>query len=260
MQVALIPPICQLHRTAGIPLQMVVPAGFKSSVYRSYYKMLGYDSEYILYLDNGAFELDEQPETYDHLRLVEWAHEYKVQGIVAPDYMRDTAKSFALTTEFLHTLEMQMQEQTWPSVLVPLQGKTTEELQQSFRNLQSLEEDFKRQFTVAIPRWTTEEIQPEIRMDLVQYIDDTDPHPVHLLGMSRKWPKELYYAAKYCPSVISMDTSAPFVMAAANKLLGVDGLVERPADYFDMSPVFFPNELVTRNISILQRWADGADD
>lgn len=83
----------------------------------------------------------------------------------------------------------------------------------------------------------------------------------HLLGTDRSYLKELYYVGRYHNWIRSVDTSAPYIYAAVNKLLPyapAEPVTEmsRPQNYFAAD--FDLNSLIVKhNVEVLNAWCRG---
>jgi hypothetical protein len=81
MQVALIPPVSQLHRIVDRKFQMVLPDVLKSRVYETSYQSLCQDGDKFTILDNGMFETSR----LSYEGLINLAIRLGVDEIVMPD-------------------------------------------------------------------------------------------------------------------------------------------------------------------------------
>jgi hypothetical protein len=133
-----------------------------------------------------------------------------------------------------------------------VQGQDMLQLERSIQSFMDIEEEFETTLILGLPRWLSE-INVQIRIRLAEYMNERAPHPIHLLGMIRGWMGEVEAAAKI-PSIISMDTAAPFVYAYHDKVIGVDPVAERPQNYFECR--INDLDLVKRNIDTLWSWAN----
>jgi hypothetical protein len=258
MRIALIPPTSLLYMVADKPLHMVIPDGLKSQVYKDFYNMIGIAEGKAIMLDNGAFESEGAEFTSSHEQLFNMTREVNADVVVLPDKIGDAAETQAKARNYMHFWEMYHATQMEPTRPVHfmgvVQGQDWFQLQRSIEGYLDIEEEFETTLILGLPRWITEEVGAELRIRLAEYINEQAPHPVHLLGLSRRWPEEVQQAA-LIPSINSIDTSAPFVWACEGRELGKTTCWERPSDYFNIR---IPDlELVRRNIDVLEGWASG---
>jgi hypothetical protein len=259
MQVALIPPTSMLYMVAEQPLHMVIPEGLKLSGYRNFYKVLSQKPTTTLMLDNGAFEAASPQGPLSDDQLIQMIFEYNIDKFVLPDYLADAHKSVDAAERFLHVWNLHQQTIRHKPIqfIAAVQGGDEEQLKVCIEKYCQLEEDFEIPLTFGLPRWLADEIGRHVRITLADWIATHVPHPIHLLGMCPDWPNEIQYHNEL---VASIDTSAPFSWAIAGMRLGIDDRpVERTANYFSTDSRLVDEELVTRNIDTLWRWANGQE-
>ena len=254
MQVALIPPTSMLYMITEQPLHMVIPEGLKLSAYRNFYKIMSQRPTATLMLDNGAFEATGPQGPLNNEQLVRLIFEYEIDKFVLPDYLANMGPTLAAAEQFLHVwnLHQQTVEQKPINFVAPIQGADLNELKFCIERFCQLEEDFEIPLTFGLPRWQADEIDRHIRLTLADWIAAHVPHPIHLLGLSPAWPSECMYHNEL---VSSIDTSAPFVWAAAGLRLGKDERpAERPTNYFSLDSRLVDEELAKQNIDVMRRW------
>lgn len=255
MRIALIPPVCMLHHTVKQELQMMIPQGLDSEMYRRHYKWLGISNNYHVILDNGMFETGTPIDDQD---LLDIAAEYKVSEIVMPDVRDDPDATIDRQDQFLSLYDKWAGRIPRPlKLMAVVQGKTAEEAQ---RYVNFVVKAGRNNVVLGFPRRMTEDYGPEARIVLMSWLAASygSEFPMHMLGLSRANPMELQGAAKRLGSYIrGIDTSAPFVWTAENKHLDTGDIVERQDDYMTMEAARFPGPLVRHNIETLERWARG---
>ena len=260
MRVALIPPVGLLRYAISEPLQMIIPEGLRTQAYRDFYRAQSKVQGVSIMLDNGAFEAEGGwPLSND--RLVKYVYEYVPQFFVMPDRMGDWQGTVAAVRNFLHYWDVCHVLKDAPPIqfLAVLQGVDDYTIKRCADDFAKTEEEFEISFVFGIPKWMTKELEVSTRIRMANWLHDNLSHPVHLLGMSHNWPREVLFAAQSCPDVISVDTSAPFVYAMQGLQLTTNGGAERPEPYFT-APVGDVDEgLVWRNIAVVKSWADGRE-
>lgn len=119
--------------------------------------------------------------------------------------------------------------------------------------------------TIGLPRLILDKCGKSGRIDLATWMAYEFPDhrfSIHFLGTNPVWMREMYYVAKYCPNVRSIDTSMAYNYAAAgldlSKKSTWEKVVKRPTGYFagDWSKVLF-KELYQTNEEVLKEWAKG---
>jgi len=258
MDIALIPPTSLLYTAAERHVHMVIPEGLKSSVYRTFYKVLSMRGDTTLLLDNGAFEAAGPQGPLSDDQLIQAIFDFNIDRFVLPDYLGDIEKTLASAERFLHVWNLHQQtiEQKPITFIAPVQGATRTQLEACINRYILLEEEFEIPLTFGLPRWIADEIDRHIRLSLADYIANRFPNNIHLLGLSPSWANEVQYHNR---NVRSMDTSAPYVWTIAGLRLGVDERpAQRPDNYFAYDCRDVDMELLGRNIAMLDGWANGS--
>src|SRR5260370_756878 len=259
MKVALIPPTSLLHQIVDQPLHMVIPEGLKGPVYRNFYKVLGMRDGVAIMLDNGAFEA-EGSKPLSHETLIQMVYEVDADILVLPDHMGELDKTIQTSRDFMHIWEMHhaVAETGKPiQFMGVVQGADESQLRRCVKKYLELEEEFEQTIILGLPKWLSEEIDTHIRLKTALYIEEHAPHPIHLLGLSYAWPKEIIQASNY-PNINSVDTSAPFVYAAYDIHIATNVRgPRRPDNYFSLDARSLNTELVQQNTETLWRWASG---
>jgi hypothetical protein len=242
---------------------MVIPEGIQSGhAYRDFYRMLGQVPGPKLMLDNGAFEAEGPQGQLSFEKLMEYMAEYHVDEFVLPDVMGDARKTLNATRNFLHRWEMAKGESLghWtPQFLVVAQGADKPNLYGCIEGFWMMEDEFETEFVYCLPKWISQEMESDIRMQLAGYIGRNYQRKVHLLGLSRAWPQEIRFAAQTYPHIVrSIDTAAPFVYAINGHDLSTVSESERPEHYFNHDSRLIDEHLLANNLSVLGWWANGA--
>lgn len=261
MRVALIPPADLLHTIADRDLHMVIPEGLQASQsYRDFYRMLGHVPGPSVLMDNGAFEAAGPQGLLGKERLAELIHEYNVDQLVLPDVMGDHSRTIDAARGFLHYWEIsQLEHGIKPmQFMVAVQGADANDLRWCIDDYVQLQEEFEMSFIFGLPKWTSQEIEVDIRMKLAGYIQHNFGGIVHLLGMSRVWPREVEFAQQTYPDTVrSVDTAAPYVYAINGALLESGDAAERPDNYFTYDSRLIDQRLLAHNLSTLGGWISG---
>jgi len=265
MKVALIPPASLLNLTAVQPLHMVIPEGLKvrtyAEFYRDHYRILNANLNSTVMLDNGAYE-EASGKSMHNDHLVWLVYDLKADILVLPDAMRDQNETIRLVESFMHYWDI------YHALMIPrpvqfmgvVQGTSLSEMKDCVARYVGIEERFEISIMLGLSKWTTAEIEPEARIKMAYWINDHCAHPIHFLGMSRIWPKEILYAAQAVPDLItSVDATAPFTYTMAGLKLGVDESPGRPKNYFGADVDHVDAGLLNANLQTLRNWANGQD-
>jgi hypothetical protein len=260
MRVALIPPAGLLHFAVDQPLHMIIPEGLKVLEYKYFYKVLSQASGTTLMLDNGAYE-ESNRKALDNDQLVQLIYSLGADIFVLPDAMRDRQETTRLAESFMHYWEIY-------HALLPLrpiqfmgvvQGTSLEDMKRCVSDFVALEEEFEVSMMIGLSKWTSQELMPDIRLQLASWVYTNAPHSIHLLGMSRVWPEEVIAASQYLPNIVSIDATSPFTYAMSGLKLGVDDGPGRPVNYFGADTRNVDRELLKANLNTLWSWADGKE-
>lgn len=260
MEIALIPPANLLHMIADRPLHMVIPEGLQATqVYRDFYRMLGQVPGPQVMLDNGAFEAAGPQGLLSTERLVELISEYNINEFVLPDVMSSSRETLQVARNFLHFWELNQGSDHDVQFMVVVQGADKPSLYACIEGYRMIEDEFETEFVYCLPKWISQEIETDIRMQLTGYIGRNFHRDVHLLGLSRSWPQEIRFAAQTYGNIVrSVDTAAPFVYAINGQDLSSAGVSERPENYFTYDSRLIDDHLLANNLSVLGWWANGS--
>src|SRR5882724_298983 len=256
MQVALIPPVCQLHRITNRKYQMVIPEALSSGIYRSTYRYMR--NKFIL-LDNGMFESC----VWGYETLIALALEYQVDEIVMPDVRDEMNGTLQMTDSFLDMFcdseavdkKIGLQIVVQYSEISQVHDFISAALEMEWRHFGA-----HGVFTFGILRRLVEKSGDYARVSVADMISLTAPkNPIHLLGYARLHNptfNEVQVLANN-KQVRSIDTDAPFVWSARQSLLS-DGVPrQRQERYFHLEPFLFEKDLLDKNIKLLDEWANG---
>jgi hypothetical protein len=241
-------------------MHMVIPEGCKTKEYKNFYRDIGLSPDVTIMLDNGAYE-EANKESLRADRLVRLIYEFRADIFVLPDAMRDGGRTIALARDFLHYWDMYHIEYLPKPVqfMGVVQGHDLHSMRKCITSYEELEEQFEMSLVLGLSKWMTQEKGSGSRMMLATLIEEHFPHSIHLLGMSKAWPKEILYAAQACPNINSVDATAPFTYAMSGLKLGVDEAPGRPANYFGADTKSVDEELLQANLETLWSWADGRE-
>ncbi len=259
MDVALIAPSSQLHHCVPRHYQMLIPEALTVSThieYERYYKYFGNSKQHYLMMDNGAAEGFD----ISFGKLLNLAYEYKVDEIVVPDVLRDPCASFALLERFLQFCENNRDVAgiKVPRLMVPIHAYSIQEAVEYISAISALEYFRKRSYavTIGLPRDLITTIGRTARLELAYILSETHPRfDTHFLGTSREWIEEVLDLAQE-HNVRSIDTSAAFIFASTNCMIGEEGPKDRPQNYFDLEAVKFDPEVVKYNVNTFDRWCN----
>jgi|SRR5262245_12062645 len=257
MDLALIPPYSLLEWMDKTRIQMILPACLTDSrEYEEAVYQLRRDSTKLFILDNGLYEGEALPWG----KLATTAVKLGADELVLPDMFNEY-----LATERLVRAAL-AQQAYLPDIklMAVLQGQSVQELHflvGQYANMSKIT-------TIGIPKVLVGKVgRKQIRLDMATLIDRDWPRrfEIHLLGGSPLWPFEIKHAAQM-GIIRSMDTSMPFVYAAAGYSVRSATFVERQPDYFRLGRESFypsgpivPRQLVDDNVDLMLRWA-GCED
>jgi hypothetical protein len=198
----------------------------KSSFYGDFYRRRCIDGDFII-VDNGAFE----KETVSAEQIIEVAHKVFVPGkgtveVVAPEIMGNPRASMDLLDRFITMLD-----QCYISyfrLMVVVQGKTTDEAIEFFRNAKLYIKYAKVPITWGVPKYLDENRPSIVRMILEETTD-----PIHLLGLAGASDRRIVHSRQ----IRSLDTSYASTIALTDlSPIPLDGGLrspKRPPNFFN---------------------------
>lgn len=259
MEVALIPPLCQLHTVLDRPFQMIIPEGLKWPAYQQAY--LGIRGRFTI-LDNGMFESS----MVSSEELIDTALKYHVNEIVMPDVRDNMEETLTAVDNFLNMFLKTNASELPIGLQIVLQVSNMGQVPDFVHLAGELEwKHFGhgRVFTYGIPRRIIEKCGDQARLAAADFISAIVPNPIHLLGYARtQSPIALFNETKVLASnsqVRSMDTDAPFIWTSFGDVMGeAHHQHHRMGKYLNLEPHLFPRELRDKNIDLLDEWATGA--
>jgi hypothetical protein len=256
MKAALIPPYGQEWTALRSTIHLALPI-FHTRVnphYEAYLKEARRRDHFII-LDNGCAE----DELVDGDLLSDYAGRWRVNEIVLPDAMSDAQHTLELTDQFMTNYGKALH--THYRLMGVLQGGGTGDFLTD-GSIQLLEAFSQMGVdTIGIPKVRVRRDGDTVRLEIAQYIDAAYPgrFKIHLLGLSKAWPAEMYYTSKrYNPnSIRSMDSAAPYKLAEAEQFMTVaNAWAPRRPDYFTKYRQT-RTDLIDDNINIFLDWATG---
>jgi hypothetical protein len=252
MRLALIPPTVMMEHTLLTDVQMVLaPQYLDSDEYRYQVDRLHLNGPSYIILDNGACE--GQMLAVDTLANV--AGMLRPQELVLPDVLGDMEQTIELVKSWpRHALPSHIR------LMAVLQGQTWEE----FSKCLLAYAEIPYIYSLGIPRHMSSTLDdPMARVNTANFIFRTYGRrwPLHALGANTAYPTEASFLhhAKFR----SIDTSLPYTFAFANRM--VDHFVpelqaekiDRPENYFSLTPVKAVHERALRNVGAFMALAYG---
>jgi hypothetical protein len=251
MKLAIIPPLCYSYQFGSDNYKLILPEHWQNQDHLQA-TMLNHRRGGFTILDNGIAE--GKPVEWNELEKI--ARRYYVNEIVLPDVMGDAEKTQAAVEAVID--DAWHPTNAWGFMGV-LQGKNTDEcfdLSQYYLGLRG-----RGLRCIGIPRHLIETMGlEEIRYILARMIRSQDETiDIHLLGTNPNYITELEELGHYYRAlgVRGVDTSAPFVYAAASMWIGSGVKCKRTPDYFDLGKKKFFLKLVKQNIDTLRGWIHG---
>jgi hypothetical protein len=260
MKLALIPPFSMLDLATPQDYQLLLPRNFRDQIYAQWaVKDILQDPEQFTILDNGLAE-DQQ---IDDIALLAMASYYKPSELVVPDVMRERGASIDWALKFID-MKVCLDPEDYPydgRYAFVAQGRTYHEALECAK--QYIDNPLLHNFanTIMIPRHLVTAQEPHARLivagALYEYIGDRKVD-IHLLGGSRFFPREIYYAAKDYPFIRGMDTSMPFVFGMQG--VHVDevavGPLHRETDetYWTHRFTEYRAAIARHNVQMMRRW------
>jgi hypothetical protein len=255
MQVALIPPVSQLHRIVDRKFQMALPDVLKSRVYEASYQSLCQDDDKFTILDNGMFETSR----LSYEGLINLAIRLGVDEIVMPDTRFDMEGTLIDVDGFLDMYIESVAADCDISLQIVVQVGSISQIPDFIWSALELEMRHfgsTNIFTFGIPRRFVERFGDQARCAVVDTIQGVCTNQIHLLGYARTVSdfNEIRYLSE-APQVRSMDTDAPFVWTAESRMLGDNTRWERQPNYFELPVDAFESNRLGANIDMLDWWA-----
>jgi hypothetical protein len=252
MRLALIPPTVMMEHTLLTDVQMVLaPQYLNSDGYREEVNRLHKQGPSYIILDNGACE-GQLLSMHD---LQDAALELHPTELVLPDVLGD----YEQTVELVRSWPRKLLSQD-VRLMAVLQGQTWEEFSKCLLAYAEL----PYIYSIGIPRHMPATLDdPMARVNTANFIFRNYGRrwPLHALGANTAYPTEASFLhhAKFR----SIDTSLPYTFAFANRM--VDHFVpelqlekiDRPENYFSLTPVKAIHERALRNVGAYMALAYG---
>jgi hypothetical protein len=218
--------------------------------YKAVYSNLPEDHHLIL--DNGAAE--GQPVPTEHLAVMSTL--YAANEIVAPDVIGDSTETLRLTQQFWRYSPALQIEQT---MMIVLQGRSLHEVCEMADKVM----ETYPSAVMGIPRHLLQTCNDVLaRCRVLRHIArTTTEQPVHLLGTSPLWAKEIRVVSEDFSWVRGVDTSMPYNFTIHKLSLARDAetcQVARPIGYFEKDWQLDP-VLLEANINTYLEWASGTE-
>ena len=247
-KLALIPPFELLEYTDQTSVQLMLPHLTVNPVYEYTYQQHCKDENQYVILDNGEAEGIHYP-TY---ALIDMALSFGVNELVIPDVIKDSSSTIKKANEFLLELNKRLEDDPKVgnlSLMFVAQGSN------AFEFLQSIAWAAKQNeiHTIGIPRHALETCNDvSIRANLADFAMMEAPgKQMHLLGTA-PWSITELRDYTWSDNVRSVDTSAPFNYAYANRKIRLGSKVPRPKYYFDLPFESFSQDKLDYNVHWLQ--------
>jgi len=247
-KLALIPPFELLEYTDQTRVQLMLPHLVMNPVYDYVYSKHCKDENQYVILDNGEAEGEHFP-TYG---LIDMALSYGVDELVIPDTIGDRVSTIEKANAFLYEFDQRVEDNlklNYMSLMFVAQGDSIQEFMQSIAWAATQQ----RIDVIGLPRHALETCQdPHVRAYLADFIMTEAPGKrVHLLGTA-PWHITEIRDNVWCENVRSVDTSAPFNYAYANRKIRMGTKISRPRDYFDLPIEAFSEDRLDYNIEWFQ--------
>jgi hypothetical protein len=203
-------------------------------------------------LDNGVAEA--KPASWDELEKM--ARQYHVNELILPDVMGDAKATRAAVDAVF--------DDAWHhtnpyGLMGVVQGTNTNEIIDLIRYYLGMQG--RTLTSIGLPRCLIDTFDlAQARAMVAHWIRNEDERiPIHLLGTNPNYINELKDFGRNfrAMNVRGVDTSAPFVYAAAGKWIGDSDIVARPDNYFDLERADFDDRLLDMNIATLGEWVHG---
>jgi hypothetical protein len=247
MKLALIPPKGLEQYALRQDFHLML-AQVNSQVYRSTYLSAISRRDYVV-MDNGAAEGAPVPD----LMLLQLARTYRPAELVLPDVLRQQQQTINRVAAFLRMID----SNHGMKYMAVLQGQSYEEIARCAAAFAMHPEIT----AVGVPRHlinTLDDITARRRIVSALHKNLADRFELHLLGTNPRFPKEVYYCAKYHPYVRSVDTSMPFNYAIAKQALTPTASIWRPEGYFDRTFAHrIDYQLLEHNVEVMRAWSRG---
>lgn len=213
-------PIAYLEYTTKSDFHLILPHLVeKYPAYKEFYKERAKQGDHIL-LDNSIFEHEV---SFDYKKMLEYAEEIGVKEMSAPEVLKDREQSKKLRDEFL---DFYAKSGGKVDILAVAQGRTCEEVVQSFFELQNISEiaalglpfDLDDHNTTiksttlrrVFNRWSVVSTIDNYKDFVISINNGAGIKPTHLMGLSD--PLELQaYGNNRFPWIRSNDSSSAFV-------------------------------------------------
>jgi hypothetical protein len=196
-------------------------------------------------LDNGCAEGD----LATSHQLLAFAGTIKPHEIVAPDVLDDGERTLEMTLEFIHDDN----GATDYNIMAVLQGTSHEERKRYLRKY--AKEDAIT--AIGVPKIQVRTQGSDGRLKTVRYINQEygDRFDIHLLGLNKKFPTEMFDLPWGTTTVRSMDSAQPYKVTEGGRLMtGLNAWGDRRADYFSRQQIV-DDELLDMNIEVFKQWA-----
>ncbi len=258
MQLAFIPPLSLLDTVVTRPMQLMLPQHVDIPTVKKHFLKARRLGGHII-LDNGANE----GKTWSAEDLSVIAADFFVNEVVMPDVMGDFQTTFDQAKEFLGSDKKGFR--TGVAFGFVLHGRSYIDCVENYHTLLSAPKLLEQIGVIYLPRMLVTEDALRTRVELADYIMSIKTpnrklkKPIHFLGASPYWMREVKEAAKLANGslkrVRSMDTSAPYVYAMRNKYID-EGVIRRDEEtYFDSVLDSEQREIAQGNCNVMDLWS-----
>lgn len=248
MKAALIPPKGYESTALQSNIHLVLPLKplLGNIDYIATYKRAHSRGDYII-LDNGCAE----GQLVDGRTLLDFAALIGAHEVVAPDIMSNAALTLQATANFLN----EFPQASDYNIMAVLQGNTKEELEGLLRQFANYDEIS----TIGVPKVLVRpsSYRSPTRLDVVNMIHDSFPgrFKIHLLGVHKAHPTELFDTPFDRGSIRSVDSAQPYKLAEVGMLMSTkNSWAERRNGYFTKKKEVDP-AVLRHNIETFKAWA-----
>jgi hypothetical protein len=261
MRLALIPPFNLLSEATPQKYQLLLPHNFRNHGYARWARNVLDDDEQFTILDNGLAE-DKQMDDMALLAMASW---YEPSELIVPDVLAECAASVRWAKSFVDMVQEAGEEHPYEGRLAFVaQGKDWQEAFRCAKEYINHPLIGAHANTIMIPRHLVTAQQPHARLLFAETLHQWMGVPevdIHLLGGSKYFPDELFWAAKDYPFIRGMDTSMPFVFAMHGTLLGESQLRTPPHREDSEAYWYWAAEgqlpVLEHNLNTFRKWAAG---
>ena len=253
MKLALIPPFQFLDDVFVTNTQMMLPHLISHESYANRYRGFGELNSQFVIMDNGAAE----DESIKDTELVAKAIEFRVDEVVAPDYLGESDFTVAKTIAFIQYCRGKYAGAHTPIGIV---AQGVDAIDALWCIMEILNKESDAISTIYIPRLLVKGYYDLTRLRIAAKVSMHYPDKnIHFLGASAKWPGEIIEAAR-SGIVRSIDTSMPYMYAKLGMELDKESpfIPTRGNDGFYFTRLWstLETDLAKKNVDTILRWVN----